>query len=73
MRLTEATLERLSTELDAYNRANLAARNGSVQAVDASIRAYNRLLDTCLELGMDRNDEADLWAAGRVGFWLRAA
>lgn len=78
--LTEHQLETLSTGLDAYNRADLAARTGvgtdaagGLAAVNASIRAYNVLLDLCLSLGMDHDDEPDLWAAGRVGRWLRAA
>lgn len=78
--LSDAKCETLSTALDAYNRADLAARTGighdvnsGLAAVNASIRAYNTLLDVCLSLGMDHDDEPDLWAAGRVGRWLRAA
>jgi hypothetical protein len=73
--LTTANFEKLSTSLDAYNRANVQHRLApdSIGAANASIRAYNVLLDLCLSLGMDHVDEPDLWAAGRVGRWLRAA
>ena len=73
--LTNANLEKLSTSLDAYNRADVQQRLAPdcIVTANASIRAYNVLLDLCLSLGMDHADEPDLWAAGRVGRWLRAA
>lgn len=73
--LSDAKCETLSTALDAYNRANVQQRQAPdcIATTDASIRAYNVLLDLCLSLGMDHADEPDLWAAGRVGRWLRAA
>jgi hypothetical protein len=73
--LTNANLEKLSTSLDAHNRANVQQRLAPdcIVTANASIRAFNVLLDLCLSLGMDHDDEPDLWAAGRVGRWLRAA
>ena len=68
--LNDADLERLSSDLDAFNRANVAAQSGSLATLDADIRAFNVLFDTCLDLGMSLNDEPAEWAAERVTRWL---
>lgn len=60
-------LECISSELSAY----LVAEAGG--NVNSAIRAYNRLLDTCIDAGMDRNDEPHLWAAPLVSKWLASA
>lgn len=66
--------EKISTALDSYTRWDLAARRlRTAAAVEAQIRAYNHLLDLCIDAGMDRNDEPDTWAAARVAAWLSRA
>lgn len=72
MPCTEARLEALSTELDAYGRA-FAAANLKVtrETLAAEARAESRLLDAAIACGMSRDQPsvAD-WAAQRVVKWL---
>lgn len=69
---TEARLEALSTAQDAYVRADLAF-DGSFDAANACIRAQNRLLDACVDCGMDPSDDEFDFAARTVANWLVSA
>jgi hypothetical protein len=70
-----AKLERLSTALDAYTRASVAAvQSPSLETFRALPRAENALEDAAVECGMDRQ-HGDLtgWAARAVTRFLCAA
>lgn len=69
-RPTDAQMERLSTALDAYNRADLAYDDGSSEAAKVCIRAQNVLLDTCVECGMPTDGDEFAFAARMVTRWL---
>lgn len=68
-RPTDAQMERLSTALDAYNRADLAD-DESISAARACIRAQNVLIDRCVECGMATDGDEFEFAARMVTRWL---
>lgn len=72
--MNEHQLETLSTALDAYTRASVAAaQNLTLETANAAIRAQSVLLDTCISLGMPPIADETEWAAKRITSWLVSA
>jgi hypothetical protein len=72
---TQHTMEKLSTALDARNRAELAVEVMlTAETARAHVRAENVLLDACIDAGMAWDyPNINEWAAQRVTRWLMAA
>ncbi len=76
MTQAERTLEKLSTELASFQRAQARVAGGELtaEALTAEIRSLNRLYDAALDCGMSMDEPTvEDWAAERVTRWLVAA
>lgn len=72
MSVSEANLERLSSALDAYNRADVGYAD-TPESAKALIRAQNILIDRCVGCGMPADGNEFAFAAETVTHWLTTA